>query len=201
MSGQRVGRVTSSAFPRTHVRPWRYHPDPILAAVHAGDQEPPAGQTSARLGPPTGAARPLPVFGRNGEQPGTLSGGGLPTSNNALRYLQDIAEADKRLTKRCLVEAELLEDKLRTTTEKMEELERSIRGTQRDLEKSLHSHAELARQDEYAQNRVRQLEDERRRSLAAVLARPRDKGEMSEEAMFLEESVAEGVGDVSGGVS
>eukprot|EP00392_Amoebophrya_sp_AT5.2_P012571 g12678.t1 len=122
----------------------------------------------------------LPRFG-TGPEPKAISS----------TYLEDIAEADKRLAKRTQQEVDALEEQLKTLNDKFENMERELRAAQREQDRRAEQVLEREKQKEYLQQRLKTLTSERRATTVAAFSASSNskKGYFAEETGYLEDAI------------
>ncbi|CAD7923753.1 unnamed protein product [Amoebophrya sp. A120] len=174
-------------------------PSRLLAAALGVSADPSSGSTAppaAAVIPGTGPAASstsvqphLPRFGTDvtieEPKPNTISA----------TYLEDIAEADKRLARRTQQEVDSLEEALKTLNDKFEEMEREVRGAQREQERRVEQVTEREKQRDYLLQRLKTLTEERRAATVATFSATSSgsKTYFAEEMQYLENALREQV--------
>ncbi|CAD7929837.1 unnamed protein product [Amoebophrya sp. A25] len=114
-----------------------------------------------------------------------------PEETVSATYLEDIAEADKRLARRAQQEVDAMEETLRTLNDKFEMLERDVRSAQREIERKSEQIAEREREKGFLKQRLNTLVEERRALTVSAFSASSTsrKGYFADETAYLEEAI------------
>lgn len=114
-------------------------------------------------------------------------------------YLDDIMEADRRITKTLSQEVDGLELTLKSLNDQFERLEGDLRSAQREIERKNAQHQDLVKQGEYMSGRLTNLTEERRIATVTGMNQSKEKKvHLGEEMMFLEDVLGEALKHVDG---